>query len=135
MIIYSEGSTKAQEDEANAILDALTTAYPLYPWGVRVYEGGFFIRHLEFPSNWGMNCKVKGRVYSASSLKREVIMMAGEWLERAGLSRGANVNGDEIGWVEGIPDHYQAKEFKEPVKVDAVVESPLREEALPQVNG
>ena len=39
-------------------------------------------------------------------MKREIIMKAGEWLERAGLVRG-RANGDEIQRVEGVPEKYQ----------------------------
>ena len=108
MIIYSEGATKAQEDEANGILEVLTVAYPSYPWAVRVYDGGFFIRNLDFPSNHGMNCKFKHIGYSASAMKREIILMAGEWLERANMKRG-RANGDEIQRLEGAPEKYQPK--------------------------
>lgn len=143
MILWSEGATKAQEDEAQQILEALTVAYPGHPWGVRVYGdekgGGFFIRHLDFPSNWGMNCRHRTRFYSASALKREVIRMAGEWLERANMKRGANLNEDEIGRVEGVPERFQPfpEPGKEPeVKFDAVIaaaERDLRDEPRPQV--
>jgi len=108
MILYSEGATKAQEDEANGIIHALTVAYPGYPWAVRVYDGGFFIRNLEYPHNWGMNFKYKSFGYSASAMQREIILKAGEWLERAHLKRGRN-NGDEIEILEGAPAKYQPK--------------------------
>lgn len=109
MILYSEGHTQAQEDEANGILEALTVAYPGHPWAVRVYDGGFFIRHLAFPTNWGMSAKYKKFGYSASALHREVIMKAGEWLERAGLPRG-RANDDEIVRVDGVPQKFQPKQ-------------------------
>ena len=135
MILYSEGATKAQEAEAEQILEVLTFAYPNHPWGVRVYDGGFFIRHLDFPSQWGMNCKTK-KVYSVSSLKREVILMAGEWLERAGLKRGV---GEDAGAykVEGVPDKFQPPEFKPSLSEMGVVIAadtfePLRTEPRPQ---
>lgn len=109
-MMYSEGATQAQIDQAKSILEALETAYPAHPWAVRVYGdstgGGFFIRHLDFPSNWGMNCRHGSKQYSASAVKREVILMAGEWLERAGLKRGA-WDGDSIKHVEGVPEKYQ----------------------------
>lgn len=108
MILYSEGATKAQEDEANGIIHALTVAYPGYPWAVRVYDGGFFIRNLEYPYNWGMNFKYKSFGYSASAMQREIILKAGEWLERAHLKRGRN-NGDEIEILEGVSEKYQPK--------------------------
>lgn len=49
-----------------------------------------------------MNIKTGKDDWSASNLKKKVIMAAGEWLERAGLSRGRE-NGDEIVSVEGVP--------------------------------
>lgn len=112
MILWSEGATQGQEDEANQILEALTFAYPGHPWGVRVYDGGFFIRHLEFPANWGMNCRHTTRVYSASAMKREVIRMAGEWLERAGLRRGRWEENDGYR-VDGVPEKYQPISLQE----------------------
>lgn len=137
MIIWEEGSTKAQQDEAHSILDALTTAYPGHPWGVKVYEGGFFIRHLEFPANWGMNCRHKGtRFYSASAMKRDVIMMAGEWLERANLARG-RYNDDPIKRVEGVPEKWQPPEYREHKYIEAVTIAPQQEERTdprPQVD-
>lgn len=107
MIIYSEGATRSQEDEANMILDVLTRIYPGHPWGVRVYDGGFFIRHLDFPANWGMNCKYRDFGHDAAVLKREVIMKAGEWLERANMKRGRCDPEQEIERVEGVPEKYQ----------------------------
>ena len=134
MILWSEGATPAQEAEANAILEALTVAYPGHPWGVRVYDGGFFIRHLDFDASWGMNMRHQTRAYSASALKREVILMAGEWLERAGLRRGMAREEDETGRVEGVPEEYQPKSEKPPV--EAVILSsdglPARSEPLRQ---
>lgn len=137
MIIYSEGATLAQETEAQDILEALTIAYPGHPWGVRVYDGGFFIRHLDFDGSWGMNCKHTTKAYSASALKRQVILMAGEWLERAGLARGRldpedNAEGRRI---EGVPEKDQPKEYKPPVEAAIVGADglPIRSAPLPAV--
>lgn len=142
MILYEEGATQAQHDEAHWILDALTVAYPGHPWAVRVYGddkgGGFFIRHLDFPANYGMNCRHRTSTYSASSLKREVIKMAGEWLERANLARG-RWNEDPIKRVEGVPEKYQPEPdvTKLPqYQFDTVIDSSafeLREVPRPQV--
>jgi len=131
-IRYKEGETQAQIDEAKSILEALDTAYPGHPWGVRVYDGGFFIRHLDFPSNWGMNCR--GTYASASLMKRDVIMRAGEWLERAGLPRGVGDGEQEIVKVEGVPDKWQPAEYRTQKFIENVViaEAPLRETPRPQ---
>ena len=133
MILYSEGATKSQEDEANWILEALNVAYPGYPWVVRVTDGMFMISNLLFDPTWRMVCKHPQFGYSASAMKREVILNAGEWLERANLKRGRN-NEDEITHFDGVPDKYQPDFKKDPVPV-IVDESgnALRTEPMPQV--
>jgi hypothetical protein len=132
MILYSEGATKAQEDEANNIIAALDFAYPGHPWAVRVYGdengGGFFIKHLGLPSNWGMNCRKK--FYSASQMKKEVIFMAGEFLERAGMSR-SQLPQDPIKHVEGVPDNWQPH-ADHPNPVQEVAPADTREVLMPQ---
>ena len=111
MILWKEGETQAQIDEAQSILEALDSAYPGHPWGVRVYDGGFFIRHLDCPANWGMNCK--GTYASASLMKRDVIMKAGEWLERAGIARARyDIEQPEVR-VEGVPERFQTVKKEE----------------------
>lgn len=117
--LYAEGETQAQRDDAKAILGALDTAYPGHPWAVRVYTGGFFIYNLDFPYNWGINCKKKHA--SASELKKDVIMNAGEWLERANLRRGMARSGEEIKRLEGVPERFQPEQRKKPIDVEAIV--------------
>lgn len=108
MVLYTEGDTPALEREAEWIMfQVLAPAYPNHPWAVRAYPGGFFIRHLDFPANWGMNCPKPSEAYSASAYKRKVIMMAGEWLERANLRRGPGDGEQEIKHIEGVPDRWQ----------------------------
>jgi hypothetical protein len=133
MILYSEGGNKMQESEADQVLAILCAAYPGHPWAVRVDQGVIFIRHLQFGSNWGMNVKFRNINHDAAVLKREIIRMAGEWLERAGLVRGRE-NGDEIVRVEGVPDRFQPNQPLE--NMDVVVNAstePLRTEVRPQV--
>jgi hypothetical protein len=108
MILYSEGGSKKEEADAHTVLEILCAAYPGHPWAVRVEGGCVFIRHLELGNNWGMNAKFKDLAHDAAVFKKEVIMKAGEFLERAGLVRG-RANGDEIVHVEGLPDKYQPK--------------------------
>ena len=133
-VIYTEGATKAQEDEAEDIITVLSTAYPGHPWAVRVYDGGFFIRHLDFPANWGMNCKFKDVNHDWAVMKREIIMQAGEWLERANLKRGRYDADQEITHVEGVPQKYQPHQpMMDDVKlVIAPSDAPLRDTPRPQ---
>ena len=107
MILYQEGATQAQIDEAHVILEVLCFAYPGHPWAVSVYDGGFFIRNLKFPKNWGMNCHTRNVDHDAAVMKREIILMAGEWLERAGMKRGRHDADQEIKRLEGVPEKYQ----------------------------
>lgn len=136
MLVYAEGDTPALEKEAQWMLfQVLVQAYPGHPWWVRAYPGGFFIRHMDFDGNWGMNCPDQRKLYSASAYKKLVIMMAGEWLERANLKRG-RANEDETTYVEGVPEKYQPK--REPIVAEAVVvaqdESRHRPEVIEAAN-
>lgn len=136
MIQYEEGKTKSQQDTANQILQLLDVCYPNHPWAVRVGDGFIFIRHLAFGTNWGMNIKTKEVDHDAAVLRRKVIMLAGEWLERAGLRRG--VGEDQINpyKVEGVPDIYQPPEFKPALTPQSIIaiesNEPLRTEPRPQ---
>ena len=132
MIVYAEGDTPALEAEAQwMVFQVLSQAYPGHPWWVRAYPGGFFIRHMDFPGNYGMNCPDQRKLYSASAYKKLVVMMAGEWLERANLVRGRE-NGDPTVRVDGVPEKYQPK--KPPLLVEDVVyangETPHRPEVI-----
>lgn len=131
MILYSEGSDNLKQSEADQVLGVLVAAYPGHPWAVRVDGGIVFIRHLELGNNWGMNTKWRDINHDAGVFKREIIMKAGEFLERAGLVRG-RANGDEIVSVEGIPDKYQPWNRAKPAEMAIVDErgEPLTLEKL-----
>lgn len=105
-MLYSEGGTKLQEADAHHVLEILCSVYPGHPWATRVDGGIVFIKHLELGTNWGMVKKFKDINHDSTRFKHEIIMAAGEFLERAGLLRGRS-NGDEIIKVEGIPDKHQ----------------------------
>jgi hypothetical protein len=138
MIIYEEGATPWMRDMAHDILTLLTTVYPGYPWAVNVYGdekgGGYFIRNLDFPANYGMNQPKAHRFGSISELRADVLRKAGELLERCGLVRGRN-NDEPIKMMEGVPDKWQPPEYREEkyIKNLVVVANELRNEALPQV--
>lgn len=106
MILYSEGDTKAEEADSQKVLEILCEVYPGHPWATRVSGGIVFIKHLELGNNWGMVRKFSELKHDATTFKKEIIMAAGEFLERANLVRG-RANGDAIIRVEGLPDKYQ----------------------------
>ncbi len=107
MLLYSEGGNEALQSDADAVLEMLTIAYPGHPWAVRVDGGVIFIRHLaNLHNNYGMICKVNQVNHDAAVLKREIVKMAGEFLERAGLKRG-RYDDTEIQVVEGVPEQFK----------------------------
>lgn len=130
MLIHYEGKTPAQLDEAKAILLTLWGAYPGHPWSVRVYDGGFFIKHLAFDGNYGMNCHLKDVTHDAAVMKKTIIRYAGEWLERAGMVRGRYDSDQEPTLVEGMP---QPKTMDANLVMPDGV-TPLRSAPRPQVN-
>lgn len=111
-IQHIDGMTKAQESEAKSVLDLLDVAYPGHPWSVRVMPGLIFIRHLEFGASWGMNLKTSEVDHDAAVLRRKVVYLAGEWLERAGLRRSRAEEGVGIDFVEGVPLRDQPPQAK-----------------------
>jgi hypothetical protein len=125
MLLHSEGSTQALQSDADSVLEILCIAYPCHPWAVRVDGGVIFIRHLGSPNaNWGMICKVNQINHDAAVLKREVITMAGEFLERAGLARGRYDESDIVK-VEGVPERFLPQHIE--LKPTGVFEGDFRE--------
>lgn len=103
------GDTPLQEKQAKEIFWTLFTAYPGHPWFVTVYDGGFSIKHLDFDGPWGMRAKFKDTDFSSSALKHNVVMKAGEWLDRANIPRTRYDPDTPEYRVEGVPEKYQPK--------------------------
>lgn len=133
--LYQEGMTDAQEAEAHGILEVLSFAYPGHPWAVTVKENMFFIRHLDFPGNWGMKVTFSKVAYSSSAFKKKVIFMAGEWLERANLKRGRS--DDTVAtFVDGVPLKEQpGQKLPDNMKIVVAPSEGERTEPRPQVKG
>lgn len=108
MILYAEGENVAGDNLAKNIIEMLTETYPGHPWAAYVRQGVLFIKYLDpnMKGNWGMAKKLGAVDFDANVLKRAVVMMAGEFLERCGLIRGFN-RGDRVKRIEGVPEKYQ----------------------------
>lgn len=134
MLLYSEGRTDAQQDEADKILALLTTCYPGHPWAVRIDLGFIYIRHLAYgdksrdDNGWGMNILTNEVDHDWAVMKRKVVMAAGEWLERAGLARGRHDADQKVDHVEGVPQKKTLQDFSV-----EMAEPELREAPRPQV--
>ena len=89
-IILGQHADAAGIDVATQVLVDLTTAYPSYNWHVVEQDGMLIIKELALSSQFGpYGMALRNyKSYSATQLKHDVIIMAGEFLERAGLPRG-----------------------------------------------
>ena len=85
------------EYTAKLVAEALAQAYPAHFWAIGFQGGAVVVKNMAIGANYGM---VLPEHYSASDLKRNAILMAGELLERAGLPRGA-WTGEMAGHLEG----------------------------------
>lgn len=88
---------------ARDVASCLCDAYPGHPWHVRIGKGVLIIKHMRITQKWGVARRYDRLTWDAKARKREVIMAAGELLERAGMARGKAVDGQTIYRVEGIP--------------------------------
>ena len=105
MLIGYEGDTPQLEDDAKGVLSLLWAAYPGHPWYVKCGGGIIFIRHMDFPGNWGMVLRVKEFDHDAAVMKKKIIMLSGEWLERANQKRGRHEEGQETKTVDGVKNN------------------------------
>lgn len=137
LIVMTEGQTQGQADLAQQALDILTTCYPGHPWACSVQGTVLVIRHLEFDiRRWGMNLRLTEVDHDAAVFKRKVVLLAGEWLERAKLKRGRSEDAGAT-HVEGIPEAQQdwrvryQRAFDDAEKARKEAPEGLREQPLP----
>lgn len=86
---------------ASQFMRALLEAYPGHPWHVNVKGGCILLKHMRISNKWAQVKHTKD-IYSASELKKVAVTLGGEFLERAGLTRGEDT-GDRVSIVDGIP--------------------------------
>ena len=107
MIICAEGDTPAEEREAQTVLEILNGVYSWVPWHVSMRGGVIHIKDLSIANRgWGMAVKFKNINHDSAVLRREIIMKAGEWLERAGKLRHRDDH-EDIRRVDGLPAAHQ----------------------------
>lgn len=98
-----EAKNDADDVLAGNVAKTLLEAYPSHPWHVNIVDGLIIIKHMKLSSKWGMVRKYRNVVHDFKSLKHEIVMAAGEFLERAGLTRGEYDEGQLKRKVDGIP--------------------------------
>ncbi len=100
--------TEADDDRddllAKEIACILAEAYPGHQWHVRIGGGMLVIKHMRLSDKMGIARKYDRLTWDAGRRKKEVVMAAGEFLERAGLTRGRVVEGEVAKMVEGATE-------------------------------
>jgi hypothetical protein len=82
------------------VLEILDRHYPGFPWGVESRGGMVIIRNALFGPSWGMASRFGDVAHDAKAREREIVMKAGEFLERGALKRGM-WDGSEVTHFEG----------------------------------
>lgn len=102
--VIVEADDAADDLMAGDVARALCEAYPGHPWHVRIGKGLLIIKHMKLSYKAGIARRYSRLTWDANARKREVVMAAGEYLERAGLTRGRAVEGEVevVQAVEGI---------------------------------
>lgn len=101
--IIVEADDDRDDGLAKEIAGLLAEAYPGHPWHVRIGGGSLIIKHMKLSNKWGMVRRCDRLTWDAKVRKHEVVMAAGEFLERAGLTRGSVIEGQFKRQVEGLP--------------------------------
>lgn len=102
--VVVEADNDLDDGLAREIAGYLCEAYPGHPWHVRVAQNMLIVKHMKLSSKAGMVRRLNRLTWDARVRKHEVVMAAGEFLERAGLTRGKVVEGEVVGKVEGLRD-------------------------------
>lgn len=102
MHVMVEWEHDCDELMAKEVARTLMEAYPLHPWHVSIMGGCIVVKMMNVSPKWGMVRKYDAVKHGAAVLKREIVSAGGEFLERAGLSRGVMTE-QPIQAVEGIP--------------------------------
>lgn len=101
MIYQAETEELLDLNLAKDIAETLHEHYPGHMWAVNVRGGIAIIKNLYISAQWGMVLHYNNIKGDAQDRKRRVIRSGGEFLERAGLKRGA-YQGQQVTAVDGI---------------------------------
>ena len=104
-IIYAFGDNPLADGHAKEAAEILSTAYPNHSWWVECKGGVLVIKHFGISGTIGMLRKLSQLVGDANARKREIVLAAGELLERAGLPR-RDYRGEKVTRLE-VDKQYQ----------------------------
>lgn len=120
-LIYCYGDSPMSDSYAKEAAEALVAAYPNHPWWVEAKSGVLVIKHREasgFRGSIGMVRHMSALDHDSNARKRDIVMKAGEMLERAGLKRGAR-NDDPVTHFE-TDDKTTARHWHRPIHLRVI---------------
>ena len=100
-LIYVNGDTKMEESYAKEAAEILNIAYPNHSWWIECRQGTLIIKHMEasgFRGSVAMLRHINSLAHDAAVRKKDIVMKAGEMLERAGMKRGARTDDPVTGF-------------------------------------
>lgn len=100
-IVGIDTEHEADNTLATTMLRDLCDAYPGHGWFVVIKGGVVHIKNLDMSDKWGMAIHYAEIKDDAKERKRNLIRSAGEFLERAGLRRGARTE-QPVTQIEGV---------------------------------
>ena len=117
-IVYCYGDTKMEDAFAKDASEIMVAAYPNHSWSVECKQGVLIIKHMEASGRRcliGMLRKIDQLSTDAKRRKQQILLAAGELLERAHMPRGAR-NEDPVTGFE-FDNAEQAKHWHRPIHV------------------
>lgn len=108
LVVGYDTELDSDETMARQMISDLCQAYPGHPWFVTIRGGVVHVKNMDLPQNWGMCLHYTQMKDDATERKKQVVMAAGEYLERARLKRGAKTE-EKATSVEGIAQKYMLR--------------------------
>ena len=99
-IIYCYGDSPLADAHAKEAAEILSSAYPNHSWWVECKSGVYVIKHFGISGTIGMVRHISKMAHDATARKRDLVLAAGELLERAGLAR-RDYRGEAVTSFEG----------------------------------
>jgi len=120
-IIYVDGDSPISEQFAKEAAEALFDAYPNHSWWVECRGGIMIIKHFMLSGLRGVIGMVRhmsAMEHDAKKRKKDIIMSAGELLERAHMRRGAYTG--DMPTIMELETEQQVKRFIAPQHVKVI---------------
>jgi hypothetical protein len=108
LIVGIDTEHTSDEPMAEQMLADLCKAYPGHAWFVIIRGGIVQVKNMDFNDKWGMVLHYSQLKADAQERKKQLVLRAGEFLERANIARGAKTE-EKVMHIEGIPDKHMTR--------------------------